>query len=103
MSADEQLWRSGIELLGDAAVVVARIAADVLQKYINILALETQNLWIAYSQVTAVAVSAYGPEDGLHSLEPVGKFCGTNVASMPNLVYIAKIGLIFIIPIAVGV
>ena len=92
----------GAQLGIDGTVVVARIATDVGHQYAGSLASPPQFLGIHPSQVTTIAVAAYGPE-GTKLIEPLCQFHGTDVASVPYFITLFKVLEIAVVPISVGV
>ena len=62
MSSHKQLWGIGVERRADARVIVAGIAADVLDEHVDILALEPVQFTVHQPQVPAVAVATDSPE-----------------------------------------
>lgn len=126
VAADEELWRVGVDLALDAAVVLARVTTDVLHEYIDIFTLEAQHLGEHATEVAAVAVAADGADDAAALRRALGKLLiriatstrlrinsgslqtfdglhGANIACMPNLVALLEVRQEFIVPIAVCV
>ena len=102
VSADEELRRRGVERGANAGVVVARIAADVLDEHVHVLALEAVQLAIHQPKVAAVAVAADGTQRPERS-QPLGHLDGADVAGVPDFVAGLEIVQVFLVPIAVGV
>lgn len=62
VSGDEEIGRGGIETALDGAVVVARIAADVLHQDVYLFAAKPQYLGVSAPNVLAIDVSVDGAE-----------------------------------------
>ena len=102
VAADEELWRTGIELMADAEVVASRVAADVGQQHVSLLATEPQHLGKHSAQLGSVAVAHYSaqcPKGG----QTVGNGRATDVAGVPYLVALLEIFEVAIVPVGVGV
>ena len=102
VSGNEELGRAGEERSADRGVVVAGIAADVLDKHVDILALEAVQLTIHEPQVAAVAVAADGAER-TEGGQTLGHLHSADIACMPYLVAGFEVMKVLLVPIAMGV
>ena len=62
MTSDKELRRIGKECRAHAEIIITRIAADMFDEYIDILALEPVQFSVHQPQVSAVAVTIDSPE-----------------------------------------
>ena len=102
MTSDEELRRIGVEHGADGGIVIARISADMLDEYIDILALEPVQLAEHQAEIAAVAIATDGTKRA-----KVDKFLGNlyraYVAGVPYLIAGLEIMEIFLVPIRVSV
>ena len=59
MASNKQLWRIGIERTNNRMVVIARIATNMFDKHIDILALKAIQFTIHQTQVAPIAITTY--------------------------------------------
>ena len=85
VSSHKELWRIGKELRADRGIVVARIAANMLDEHIDILALKTIQLAIHQSQVATIAITTNSTER-TESSQLLSHLYATYIACVPNLV-----------------
>ena len=102
VTGNEELRRLTIEQSAHRRVVVARIAAYMLDEHVNILAFETVQFAIHESQITSVAVATHSPKRA-KSRQFISHFHRADVACVPYLVARFEIVQIFWIPIGMGV
>lgn len=102
MSRDEKLRRANKHLSSNAAVVVARIAADVFHEDVGLFTFETQRCREHAPKVAAVGVATHCAKR-FHRSKAFGQFRRTDVAGVPNLVTVFEIRLVAVVPIAVCV
>ena len=102
MPRDEELRRIGKERGAHAVVVVAGIAADMLDEHVDVLTLEAVQFPIHQPQVAAVAVATDGAQ-GPERRQPLGHLYGADVAGMPYLVAGLEIMQVFLVPVAMCV
>ena len=102
VSADEELWRTRIELTSNAGVVVPGIAADMCHQDVCSLACPAKLFGEETAEVASVAITTDGPK-GTKLLQPHSKLQRTNVACMPYLVARLEVFEIAVVPISMGV
>ena len=100
MTSHEELRRISKECRSHAEVIIARITADMLDKHVDILDLETVQFTIHQPQISAVAVTTDSPErtEGRQFLR---HFHITDIPCVPYLVAGFEVVQVFLIPIAV--
>ena len=59
MASNKQLWRIGIERTNNRMVVIARIATNMFDKHIDILALKAIQFTIHQTQVSPITITTY--------------------------------------------
>ena len=102
VATDEELGRTGVELVADAPIVATGISSDVRHQDVCALAVPSQFLGIHQTEVTSVAVA----DDSTQRTElgqPLGYFHAADVAGMPYLVALGKVFEVFRVPVGVGV
>lgn len=103
MAADEEVGWHGIERVRHRPVVVARIAADMLQQYVGLLTTEASPFGIAAPHVASVDIAMHGTKDGLHRLKAVRYLHRSDVSGVPDLITLAEVLFVPFVPIAMGV
>ena len=102
MTSHKELRRIGKECRAYAEVVVARIAADMFDKHIDILALESVQFTIHQPQITAVAIAT----DSAEWTEGCQFLCHlytTDISCVPDLVAGFEVMQVLLVPIAVRI
>lgn len=102
VATDEELGRTGEELIADAPVVAAGITSDMGHQHIRSLTSPSKLLRKHTTQVAAVAVADNGSQ-GSESSKAVGKFYGTDVARVPDLIALAEVLQVLVVPEGVSV
>ena len=102
MPSHEQLWRISKECRADAGIIVARIAADMLDEHIHILDLESVQFTIHQPQITTIAIATDSPER-TESSQFLSHLHTADITCMPNLVTRFEVMQILIVPIAVRI
>ena len=102
MPGYKQLRGRRINQSAHRRIVVARIAADVFDEHVDILAPEAVQLAIHQSEVAPVAVATDGTK-GSKLCQPFSHFNRADVACMPNFIAGLEIMQIFVVPIGMGV
>lgn len=102
MSADEERGRTHEEGAANGGVVVAGVAANVLDEHVGSLDGEAVDLWVAQADVASVDIAMYGAE-GAEGFELLGYLERTDVAGMPHLIALGKVPCVAFVPMAVGV
>ena len=74
-----------------------------LHQHIHFFAFEAQCLRVHQTQVSAIAIAAYGSEMRLHGFKPLRQFRAADVPSVPYLIQFAHVVLIAIVPKTMGV
>ena len=90
MATDEEIWRISPNLLGNAAVVLPRIAADVRHPHVNSLALESFVFRVPRTNGSIVYVSVY-PSQWLEFCKFVGDMGGPKIARMPDFIAVFEV------------
>ena len=102
MACNEQLRRQAVEQRAHRRVVVAGVAANVLDEHVDVFALEAVQFAVHEPQVAPVAVAAHGAQ-GSERRQFLGHLNRTDVACVPNLVAGFKVVQVLLVPVAVGV
>ena len=102
VAADEELGRTGIDLLAYAGIVAARIAPDMGHQHLGALAVPAELHRKHTAKVASVAITADCPQ-GTELLKAQGKLERPDIAGMPNLVARLEVFQVSGIPIAVGI
>ena len=98
----EELGRFFTQQSPHRRVVVARIATDMLDEHIGVLAFEAIQLTIHQSQVATIAVATDGPQRSKRR-QPVCHLHGADVTCMPNLVAGFEVVQVLVVPITVRI
>ena len=102
VACNEELRRIGKKRGAHTEIIVARIATNMLNEHIDILALETVQLTIHQAKVSPVAVATYSPER-TESCKFLRYLNTTDIAGMPDFIAGFKVMQILIIPVRVGI
>lgn len=102
VTANEELGGTGKELVADAPVVTTRVTTDVGHQHVGSFARPAQQFGKHAAEVAAIAVADDGSK-GTERGEAVGELHTTDVAGVPDLVALAEVLQVLVVPETMGI